>query len=351
MNQHLENFYQYHIKLIIEPIEVLQFKKDVNHLKNERHESLLNKTQLIMTSYFLNNGFDMTRNPLHEDLKQQSLYRSFYDTIENDVNHFIKNTILYVDQWHHHLVRLKPAAFLIGDASEHQTYQEVCLTHELLCLSKTQYQKLKYNDKEPLKHIYEQYIKRQLKHQRDIQIWSLYHNHMKHLQTQAVIPFLTYDEMTTCLETSHQDDLMILPIPKDLVEFERWTYKYLKTKSYVLWLKNDALLTHYKSIPKHVEVIIDMNVICQEILNLNPLETLSFHTFQHEVIPLLRDIHQTLRIKKIKHYLYGYALSQNNILHRCLTLGFRHLIIHQLYLYPAIEESLKFIHATDPLKI
>ena len=94
-----------------------------------------------------------------------------------------------------------------------------------------------------------------------------------------------------------------------------------------------------------------MNVICQEILNLNPLKTLSFHTFQHEVIPLLRDIHQTFRIKKIKHYLYGYALSQNNILHRCLTLGFRHLIIHQLHLYPAIEESLKFIHATDPLKI
>ena len=347
MNQHLENFYQYHINLINEPIEVLQFKKDVNHLKNERHESLLNKIQLIMTSYFLNNGFDMTRDPLHEDLKQQSLYRSFYDTIENDVNHFIKNTILYVDQWHHHLVRLKPAAFLISDESNHQTYQEVCLTHELLCLSKTQYQKLKYNDKEPLKHIYEQYIKRQLKHQRDIQIWSLHQNHMKHLQTQAVIPFLTYDEMTTGLETSHQDDLMILPIPEDLVEFERWTYKYLKTKSYVLWLKNDALLTHYKSIPKYVEVIIDMNVICQEILNLNPLETLSFHTFQHEVIPLLRDIHQTLRIKKIKHYLYGYALSQNQILHRCLTLGFRHLIIHQLYLYPAIEESLKFIHATD----
>lgn len=348
MNQHLEKFYQYHIKLINEPIEVLQFKKDVDHLKNERHESLLNKMQLIMTSYFLNNGFDMTRDPLHEDLNQHSVYRSFYDTIEKDVNHFIKNTILHVDQWHHDLVRLKPAAFLIGEASDYQTYQEVCLTHELLCLSKTQYQKLKYKDKEPLQHIYKQYIKRQLKHQRDIQIWSLHQNYMKHLQTQAVIPFLTYDEMTNCLEISHQQDLMILPIPEDLVEFERWAYKYLKTKSYVLWLKNDALLTHYKSIPKHVEVIVDMNVICQEILNLNPLETLTFETFQHEVVPLLRDIHQTFRIKKIKHYLYGYALSQNEILHRCLTLGFRHLIIHQLYLYSAIEESLKFIHATDP---
>ena len=69
MNQHLENFYQYHINLINEPIEVLQFKKDVNHLKNEHLESLLNKIQLIMTSYFLNKVFDMSRNPLHEGLK------------------------------------------------------------------------------------------------------------------------------------------------------------------------------------------------------------------------------------------------------------------------------------------
>lgn len=346
MNHILEQFYQHHIKLIIEPIEVLQFKKDVDHLKNERHEILLKKMQHIMTYYFLDELYDHPQKSLHDDLKLQSIYKKFYDDIEKDFNHFIKNTILYVDQWHHHLVRLKPAAFLIGDTSDQKKYQEVCLTHELLCLSKTQYQELKYKVKEPLKNIYKHYIKRQLKHQRDIQIWSLHQNHIKHLQTKAIIPFLTYDQMTTCLETSHQHNLMILPIPEDLVEFERWSYKYLRTHKHILWLKNDALLTHYKSIPKHVEVIIDVNVICQEILNLNPLKTLSFHTFQHEVVPLLREIHQTLRIKKIKHYLYGYALSQNDILHRCLTLGFRHLIIHQLYLYTAIEESLKFIHAT-----
>ena len=346
MHQLLITFYQDYIYSTEAPFEVLLFKKNFDDLRNERQEILFHKMQQKMTSYFLNEHHDSTNNDLHLSIKSQSVDQSFYDYIEKDFNQSIINTILFVYKWQHAFSRLKPAAFIIEDQSEQKIYQEVCFNHDLLCLSKTQYHDIKHKKKQSLKEIYEQYIKREMKRHRDVHIWCYHQNYIKHLQQEEVIPILTYDALTKIHDQSQKQDLFILPIPEDLVELERWSYTYLKTNQYILWLKNDALLTHYKSVPKHVEVVIDLNVIYQEILDINPLESFSFHVFQHEVVPLIREIHQTLRIKKIKHYLYGYALSQNDILHRCLTLGFRHLIIHQPHLYKAIEESVKFMNYT-----
>lgn len=344
MHQLLNTFYQDYTDSTEAPFEVLLFKRNVDRLKNERQEMLLKKLQQKMTSYFLHEHHDAIKNDFHLNIKNESVVQLFYDYIEKDFNYSIKNTILNIKQWRHAYSRLKPAAFLINDSSDQKRYQEVCFNHDLLCLSKAQYSHIKDKNKQLLRDIYEQYIKRQMKRHRDVHIWCYYQNYIKHLQKEEVIPFLTYDTLTKIQDHSQKQSHFILPVPEDLVELERWSLTYLKTNQYILWLKNDALLTHYRSVPKDVEVVIDLNVICQEILDMNPLEPLTFHVFQHEVVPLLREVHQTLRIKKIKHYLYGYALSQNNILHRCLTLGFRHLIIHQPHLYTAIEESVKFMN-------
>lgn len=339
----LETFYQTSISTIIEPFEVLQFKKNIHYLKIVSYEMLLQKMKLRMTSHILNEHDHKTISFFRLDKNSSTIFDQIYDYMIKDFNQYIHDTVIYVCKWRHFFTRLQPLAFIIGDETKQNTYQEACINHDVLCLSKSQYQAQIDNHQQPLKNIYNQYIKRLSHHQRDIHIWHYQQNVIKHLQTGKVIPFLSYDALTKIQDKSQQHDLFILPIPEDLVELERWSYTYLNKTQYILWLKNDALLTHYKSVPKHVEVVIDLNVICQEMLDINPLESLSFHVFQHEVVPLLREIHQTLRIKKMKHYLYGYVLSQNDILHRCLTLGFRHLIIHQLHLYTAIEESMKFI--------
>lgn len=339
----LETFYQTSISTIIEPFEVLQFKKNIQHLKKASYAMLIQKIRLKMTTRFLDERHHEETRCYHLDWMSPAIIDQIYDYIVKDFNQYIRDTVIYVCKWRQSFTRLQPLAFIIGDESKQNSYQEACINHDVLCLSKSQYLAQIDNHQQPLKNIYDQYIKRQSNHQRDIHIWQYQQNVIKHLQTGKVIPFLTYDALTKIQDKSQEQDLFILPTPEDLVELERWSYTYLNKTQYILWLKNDALLTHYKSVPKHVEVVIDLNVIYQEIFDMNPLESLCFHFFQHEVVPLLREIHQTLRIKKIKHYLYGYALSQNDILHRCLTLGFRHLIIHQLHLYTAIEESMKFI--------
>ena len=340
----LENFYQESITYVQEPFVMLRFKKEYDVLKKEDNNKVITNLKLIMKRHFLNETLEASKNNKHNTFHYPLIYDRVYQYLEKDFNQFIKYKMIYVDQWQQSLTRLTPATFVIRDQIDQKRYQESCVKHHLLCLSKTQFQEISGKKNQPLINMYDQYIKRQLKHQRDIHLYQYQFDKIIHIQTEEVIHVLTYDMLLTSQHKLKKHDHVILPVPEDLVELDIWSYKFLKEHTYILWLKNDALLTHYQSIPKNLEVIIDINLICQEVLNINPLELISFHTFQHQVVPILRDIHQTFRIKKIKHYVYGYALSKRDILYRCLTLGFRHLIIHMPHLYTAIEGSLQYMN-------
>ena len=102
-------------------------------------------------------------------------------------------------------------------------------------------------------------------------------------------------------------------------------------------------MTHIKHIPRSLEVVIDLDMLMEDVCLLENNVSLSISQFNKEVVPTLREMHQYFRIKKIKHYVFGKALAQRHIFYRCLTLGFRHVIIQPNDIHEAILEAQAFI--------
>ena len=191
---------------------------------------------------------------------------------------------------------------------------------------------------------YQQLYQRYHTHQRFVHIWVIENDRIKHIAQSNNMVNISFETMvfnTFQVNVTHH----ILPEPEDVIVLERWYYKYIKnrSKTYVLWLLNDALMTHIHHIPRSLEVVVDLDVLMEDLCLSKDTVSLSIHEFNQEVVPSLREMHQYFRIKKIKHYVVGKALEQRHIFYRCLTLGFRHVIIQPNDIHEAILEAQAFI--------
>ena len=191
---------------------------------------------------------------------------------------------------------------------------------------------------------YQQLYNRYHTHQRFVHIWVIENDLIKHIAQSNTMVNISFETMAL---NSYQDNVThhILPEPEDVIVLEHWYYKFIKNKSqtYVLWLLNDALVTHINHIPRTLEVVIDLDVLIEELCLLRDITSITMHRFNKEVVPALREMHQYFRIKKMKHYVVGKVLTQRHIFYRCLTLGFRHVIIHPNEIDDAILEAQSFI--------
>lgn len=191
---------------------------------------------------------------------------------------------------------------------------------------------------------YQQLYNRYHTHQRFVHIWVIENDLIKHIAQSNTMVNISFETMAL---NSYQDNVIhhILPEPEDVIVLEHWYYKFIKNKSqtYVLWLLNDALVTHINHIPRTLEVVIDLDVLIEELCLLRDIASITMHRFNKEVVPALREMHQYFRIKKMKHYVVGKVLTQRHIFYRCLTLGFRHVIIHPNEIDDAILEAQAFI--------
>lgn len=352
----LEHFYDTHVHHHTEVLQQIIFKKNFVFIQQQSRLNLKKIITYIMHQMYTKGNpspfstiIEMSLIMHHQNSIFVEMYKALLTQIESHFNTYIKDTIIYVRTWTHIYTRLKPVAFVINDEIPQSQYLESCQFYDILCLSKNKFDTIYQRYEFQNKVLYLQYKNRHTQQQRWTHIWTYHSHQIKNLHSEAVIQTLDIETMQTLHLKDSKPKKYIVPVPEDLIEFESWAYKYLKhdiksnQHSYILWLKNDNLLTHFKRIPKDIEVIIDLNVICQEYFNLNPLLAISIKDFNDNIVPILREIHQTLRVKKTIHYLYGYALSQPELYHRCLTLGFRYIIIHRPFLYIAIAESLKFM--------
>jgi hypothetical protein len=191
---------------------------------------------------------------------------------------------------------------------------------------------------------YQKFYQQYHNYQRFIHIWVTSEDTMHHIIQPYKMAKISFE---TLVLNKHQEGIThyILPEPEDVIVLENWDIKFInnRSKQYVLWLSNDALMTHIKHIPRHLEVVVDLDLIIEEFLLSNSKTALKLHQFNEEIAPILREIHQYLRIKKMKHYLVGNVLKDNQILYRCLTLGFRHIIIQSNDICEAILEAQTFI--------
>ena len=191
---------------------------------------------------------------------------------------------------------------------------------------------------------YQQLYNRYHTHQRFVHIWVIENDLIKHIAQSNIMVNISFETMAL---NAYQDNVThhILPEPEDVIVLEHWYYKFIKNKSqtYVLWLLNDALVTHINHIPRTLEVVIDLDMLIEELCLLRDIVSLTMHQFNKEVVPALREMHQYFRIKKMKHYVVGKVLTQRHIFYRCLTLGFRHVIIHPNEIDDAILEAQAFI--------
>jgi hypothetical protein len=351
----LTDFYDTHLHHQ-EVLQQMIFKKNFVFIQQQSRLNLKQIITYIMHQMYtignpspLSTIIEMSLMIHHQNFMLVEIYKAFIAQIESHFNTYIKDTIIDVNTWAQIYTRLKPVAFVVCDEIPQRLYLESCRLHDLLCLSKNKFETTLLPSHFQNKVLYYQYKNSQTYQQRWTHIWTYHRHYIKNLHSETMIQTLDMDTMQTLHLSDSKSKKYILPVPEDLIEFELWTYKYLKQDiknnqyHYILWLKNDNLLTHFKRIPKDIEVIIDLNVIGQEYFNLNPLQSISLKDFNDYFVPILREIHQTLRVKKTTHYLYGNVLSQPEVYHRCLTLGFRYIIIHRPYLYIAISESLKFI--------
>ena len=201
-----------------------------------------------------------------------------------------------------------------------------------------------HHKKESSLKAYQQLYQRYHTHQRFVHLWVIENDLIKHIAQSNIMVNISFETMVF---NTYQDNVThhILPEPEDVIVLERWYNKYIKNRSkiYVIWLLNDALMTHIHHIPRSLEVVIDLDILMEDVCTVNNNLILSIHQFNKEVVPTLREMHQYFRIKKIKHYVVGKALAQRHIFYRCLTLGFRHVIIQPNDIHEAILEAQAFI--------
>lgn len=209
-----------------------------------------------------------------------------------------------------------------------------------------------HHKKESTLKAYQQLYQRYHTHQRFVHIWVIENDLIKHITQSNIMVNISFETMVF---NTYQDNVThhILPEPEDVIVLEHWYYKYIKnrSKTYVLWLINDALMTHINHIPRSLEVVIDLDMLMEDVCIANNNLTLTIHQFNKEVVPTLREMHQYFRIKKITHYVFGKALAQRHIFYRCLTLGFRHVIIQPNDIHEAILEAQAFIEPRHLKKI
>lgn len=201
-----------------------------------------------------------------------------------------------------------------------------------------------HHKKESLLKAYQQLYNRYHTHQRFVHIWMIENDCIKHVVQSNTMVNISFETMAL---NTYQDNVThyILPEPEDVIVLEHWYYKYIKNRSkiYVLWLLNDALMTHINHIPRTLEVVVDLDIIMEDLCPIHDKLSISIHQFNKDVVPTLREMHQYFRIKKMKHYVVGKVLTHRHIFYRCLTLGFRHVIMHPNDIDDAILEAQAFI--------
>jgi hypothetical protein len=352
----LTHFYETQMHQHEDAMKQIIFKKNYFFIQ---HQSKMN-LKIIITDIMHQLYISGTLSPIstiieislrkhHQNTDAIEVYRRLIIEIETYFNIYIKDMVVYVNTWVDMYRRLKPIAFVIHDECPQIEYLQSCLLHDILCLPERSYKDMQQRHHLVDKRMYHYYQNQSTQKKRWTHIWTYHTHYIQNVYSDEIIQTLDIETMQRLDLHDQNSKKYMLPVPEDLIELETWAYKYLNhdknsaQKCYLLWLKNDTLLTHFKRIPKNIEVIIDLNVICQEYFDFNPLQTMTYKDFNQYIVPILRDIHQTLRVKKIVHYVYGYALSQPEVYHRCLTLGFRHFIMHRPHLYIALDESLKFM--------
>lgn len=191
---------------------------------------------------------------------------------------------------------------------------------------------------------YQKFYQHYHHYQRFIHIWVTSDDTIHHIIQPCKMAKISFE---TLVLNKHQEGIThyILPEPEDVIVLENWDIKFInnRSKQYVLWLSNDALMTHIKHIPRHLEVVVDLDLIIEDVCTVHNNLTLTIHQFNKEVVPTLREMHQYFRIKKIKHYVVGKVLAQRDIFYRCLTLGYRHMILQTNDIHEAILEAQAFI--------
>ncbi len=354
-NMQLDELYQTYILNIKDVREKIEFKHYYEVFIKQSHQTKRHIMKDILTSYYLDMNHvynSSSQNRYHSIMSNVHVQTLIFQYLQKTFNTYIKDTYIILERWHQHYVDLHPKAFILEQHTNKPQNIHDCVSHDRLCLTHNQYQDIIKNYDATIKTQYVSSIKKQHRNShRHIHIWQFDSNIIQHVTSHDIIPILNREELYHVTPLKKTVKRYILPIPEDVVELESWIHKYIKPcvneQTFIVWLKHDTLLSHYKSIPKNIEVIIDLNAILLEVFDMNPIQPITLPVFKHIIVPILREIHQTYRIKKIKHYIYGYPLYQPDILHRCFTLGFRHIIAHSPCLPMAIHTSLQFMNKTS----
>lgn len=354
-NMRLDELYQTYILNIKDVREKIEFKHCYEVFIKQSHQTKRHIMKDILTSYYLdlNHVFNPSpQNRYHAIMSNINVQILIFQYLQKAFNTYIKDIYIILERWHQHYIDLHPKAFILEQNPKTPQSIHDCVSHDRLCLTYKQYQDVINKFSVTVIREYVSSIKKQHRNShRHIHIWQFDSNIIQHVASHDIIPLLTREELYHETPLKKTVKRYILPIPEDVVELESWIHKYIQPhaneQTFIVWLKHDTLLSHYKSIPKNIEVIIDLNAILLEVFDINPIHPITLPVFKHIIVPLLREIHQTYRIKRIKHYLYGYPLYQPDILHRCFTLGFRHIITHSPCLPMAIHTSLQFMHKTS----
>jgi len=354
-NMQLDEFYQTYIRNIKDVREKIECKHYYEVFIKQSDQTNRQIMKDILTSYYLemNHVYNpSSQNRYHSIMSNVNIQILIFQYLHKTFNAYIKDNYIILERWHQHYLNLHPKAFILEQHTNTPQNINDCMSRDRLCLTYQQYHDVINNFSAKINREYVSCIKKQHRNShRHIHIWHFDSNIIQHVKSHDIIPLLTREELFHITPLKKTVKRYILPIPEDVVELESWIHKYIhphvNEQTFIVWLKHDTLLSHYKSIPKNIEVIIDLNAILLEVFDMNPIQPITLSAFKHIIVPIIREIHQTYRIKKIKHYIYGYPLYQPDILRRCFTLGFRHIIVHSPCLTMAIHTSLQFMNKTS----
>ncbi len=286
----------------LQPVNVVIIKSHIHNMFDKQSKTLMIFIKDILTNHSYNRHPKALKHlkHLHEKMTLTDLFDSMAYLIRHHFDDFVKHQRIKSNVYHH--------------------------------------------KKESLLKDYQQLYNRYHTHQRFVHIWMIENDCIKHVVQSNTMVNISFEMMAL---NRYQDNVThhILPEPEDVIVLEHWYYKYLKNRSkiYVLWLLNDALMTHINHIPRTLDVVVDLDMIMEELCPMHDKLPISIHQFNKDVVPTLREMHQYFRMKKIKHYVVGKVLTHRHIFYRCLTLGFRHVIMHPNDIEDAILEAQAFI--------
>lgn len=110
----------------------------------------------------------------------------------------------------------------------------------------------------------------------------------------------------------------------------------LGAHAYGTLLQTDALTYHVSDINRWNKfdfAIIDTNEMFEEVFDKDRLEYFEYFEFIDTYYPEVKDIHQQLNTRCIKHYFHGYMLSQPKLARKMFHSGFKYVMMYKSQLY------------------